>query len=475
MNALSHMSAPVGLDAYEAATLERLVTKWRSHQPGNDMRSLFYLGKRSLRASGMLGMSIPPSLGKLETVLGWPAKAVTTLEHRLNITGYVLPGQTTRDVGLDEIAIDNNLAVEQSMTHVASLIHGTAFVTVTRGNEAAGEPPVIIAARSAREATALWSKRSRKITAGLTVNPAENGESAQLVMWLADRIVTIVVDKTGQATAFRQPHSLGYVPMELIAFRPHLEREFGTARISQSVMDLTASAVRTVIRMEGTAEFFSFPQRYALGVESQDFDDTFKAYLNRFLALGSDEYGKHPTVGQFSAASPQPHIEQLRATASLFSGETSIPLSYLGIVHDNPSSADAIRAAEADLITVAERAQVVYGAAWARVIRMAQDIRDGGPDPAMKHLQVQWRDAATPTKAATAQSVMSLVAAGVIPPGSRVTWELLGFDEATIVRLEAEAAHQKATQALNILKNPPAAASKTEQEADDDAALIDVH
>ncbi|WP_075692432.1 phage portal protein [Corynebacterium sphenisci] len=268
----------------------------------------------------------------------------------------------------------------------------------------------------------------------------------------------------------RNPPRLGRVPMEMLVHRPHLEREFGMSRITGTVMDLTDSAARTVLRMEGTAEFFSFPQRYALGVDGDDFADTFRTYLNRFLALGRDTEGGLPQLGQFTASSPQPHIEQLRAVASLFSGETSIPLNYLGIVHDNPSSADAIRAAEADLITVTERAQRIYGAAWARVMGLARKVRDGAGAPAPR-LRVQWRDPATPTKAANAQSVMALVSAGVLPAMSEVTWELLGYDEATITRLSAVATRAGAQATLAELATGAAA---PDPEADALAGRVDL-
>lgn len=443
-------SASYGLEAAEQRVLARLTSQFQQHQPSNDLRSLYYLGKRSLVAAGKLGMAMPPSIGKLETILGWPAKAVTTLEHRLDVRGFVLPHSPDQDEGLAEIAAENHLDLEMSMTHTASLIHGTAFTTVSAGDTQSGEPPVIIASRSAREATALWSRRSRAVTAGLTVNPAEGDHPGQVVLWLPHVIITIEETRGGWKVR-RQPHSLGRVPMQMVAFRPHLEREFGVSRITTPVMNLTDSAVRTVLRMEGTAEFFSFPQRYALGVDSEGFANTFKTYLNRFLALGRDNDGEIPEMGEFTSSSPQPHIEQLRATAMLFSGETSIPLNYLGIVHDQPASADAIRAMEADLITVAERAQRVFGGAWTRTMADAQHIRDGVSNPAMTRLTAQWRDPATPTKAANAQSVMSLVAAGVLPKRSRVTWELLGYDEATISRLEAESARERAVERADAL------------------------
>ena len=464
-------AATVGLDAAEADIMARLVAQYQSHQIGNDMRTLAYLGKRTLRAAGLLGMAMPPSLSKLETVLGWPAKAVTSLEHRLNGRGFVLPGATGLDEGLAEIAADNDLEVTQSMTHTSALIHGCAFVTVTAGDEEAGDPPVVISARSAREATALWSRRSRRVIAGLTINRGEGPESDQVVLWLPDRIVTMT-RVPGGWSIYRQAHRLGQVPMEIMAFRPHLEREFGMSRISGTVMDLTASAARTVLRMEGTAEFFSFPQRYGLGLNDDDFADTFKTYLNRFLAIGRDEDGQLPEMGQFSPSSPEPHIAQLRATGMLFSGETGIPLNHLGIVHDNPSSADAIRAAEGDLVTIAERATTNFGPKWASIMGMAHQIREGTHDPRMKRLMMQWRDPSTPTKAASAQSVMALISVGALDPRSPVTWELLGFDAPTISRLEADAARMDARDALAALATAPGGPDTAD--ADELALAVDV-
>lgn len=442
-----------GLDAQEQSALALMAKQLQAHQRSNDLRSMYYLGKRSLRAAGKLGMAMPPQLGRLETILGWPAKAVTTLEHRLNPTGFVVRGESEPDSVLEEVAWDNQLSELQSMAHTASLIHGTAFVTVSAGDESQGEPPAIIAARSAREASALYNKRTRRIVAGMTLNSDEVGNTQQVVLWLPDTIVEIT--RAGNSWRVeRHPHWLGAVPMERLAFRPHLEQTFGMPRITDEVMGLNDAAVRTMLRMEGTAEFFSFPQRYALGVDSDDFADTFKTYLNRFLALGPDEdSGTLPQIGQFNPSSPQPHIDQLRAIAGQFSGATSIPLNYLGIVHDNPSSADAIHAAEADLIAVATRATEGYGPAWARAAGYAHQIynRDYKPDPRMKGLITQWRDPATPTASAAAQSVMSLISVGALPPNSAVTYRLLGYDEATVQQLVADARSAAGRQALAAL------------------------
>ena len=57
-----------------------------------------------------------------------------------------------------------------------------------------------------------------------------------------------------------------------------------------------------------------------------------------------DEDGNVPTFGQIAAASMEPHIAYMRNLAARFSGATNVPISELGIVQDNPSSAEAIYA-----------------------------------------------------------------------------------------------------------------------------------
>ena len=69
----------------------------------------------------------------------------------------------------------------------------------------------------------------------------------------------------------------------------------------------------------------------------------------------------------------------------------------------------------------------------------------------MKGLITQWRDPATPTASAAAQSVMSLISVGALPPNSAVTYRLLGYDEATVQQLVADARSAAGRQALAAL------------------------
>src|SRR5699024_12649091 len=100
---------------------------------------------------------------------------------------------------------------------------------------------------------------------------------------------------------------------------------------------------RTLERTDVTAEVYSFPQKYAVGT-SEDAEplDRWKASISAMLEITPDDEGDKPTLGQFSAPSMQPFMEQLRIAASGFAGETGLTMDDLGFVTDNPSSAEEI-------------------------------------------------------------------------------------------------------------------------------------
>lgn len=435
-----------GLDSEEAALIKTMTGNIEKLKSRNQLRTLYLDGERSLRRAGKLGVTMPPQLGQLETVIGWPAKAIEVLDNRLELEGFVNQDASDLREDIAQVIKENHLIAEAPQAHVASMTHGVSFNTISEGGD--GEPEVVIRTRPATEATAIWDPRARRVAAGLTLNKGYTTEKPSITLWMRDRTLTLTMNGN-RVEGVRTPHTLGRAPMVMMPYRPSLSRPYGVSRISRPLMDLTDGAARTVTRMEATAEAFSFPRIWATGVEKEDFEEeTFKIYLNRLLALGADEEGNHPKLGEFAAASPEPHIALLRSLATMAAGEMSVPVNELGIIHDNPSSADAIRAAESSLVKLAERVIGVYAYAWEETVRMVQLTLDGRPDPALLGIKAKFRNPATPTSAAAAQSVMSLISVGALPAQDRITWELLGYDETTILRLEAARNRQ---QGLSVL------------------------
>jgi hypothetical protein len=447
------------LTASEQTIINRMLGEIEARRDRNVKLLNYYDGVARIRD---LGIAIPPHLRNIETVVGWPAKSVDVREARLDIEDFVLPSGESNPLDVMGLWEDNEMPLESSQTHTSTLLHGLSFTSVTAGDTAAGEPEVLFATHEATNATVEWNSRTRRPNAALAVTGRNSsGEAAKVIAYFGDVVLTLTKLPMGWIIE-RIPHQLGRVPVVLMTRRPRVGRRFGMPVISRAVISLTDSAVRTLLRSEVSAEFFSVPQRYALGVNDDAFTGTgWEAIIGKFLAVSRDDEGDIPTMGQFPQVSMQGHSDQLKSLAMMFSGETSIPVSYLGIIQDNPSSADAIRVGETSLIEDIERDQTSFGYSWSEIIRLGVMVRDGLSEPPreLQRLRPRWRDASTPTRQAQTQNVVQLIQVGALPPVSQVTYEQLGYNQITIDRLLADQRRQKVSSLVAALPARAAAAT----------------
>jgi hypothetical protein len=457
VNTLANFRTSKDLLSTELACLAEGLTVIESRCARNEKIQAYYDGVARVCD---LGIAIPPHLRNIETVVGWPAKTVDVRESRFDLEEFVGPTGETSPMGVDEMWAENHMGLEQSFAHTAALMHGVVFLTATAGDVQAGEPQVLYSIHEATNATVGWNPRTRRPDWAAAVTSRKNDGSPQtVVLYMPYEIITL--HQTGQIwNVERVRNPIGRVPVTMLTRRPRVGRRFGMPAITRAVISLTDSAVRTLLRSEVSAEFFSVPQRYALGVDGDAFGTTgWEAVIGKFLAISRDDDGDVPVMGQFPQVSIQGHTEQLRSLAMMFSGETSIPISYLGVIQDNPSSADAIRVGETSLIEDVERDQNTFGYGWAELNMLGVMIRNQLTEPPteLRSVRPRWRDAATPTRSAQTQNVVQLVSAGVLRPDSQVTFEQLGFDQITRDRLKAEV---QRSQVSALISRLPAAASE---------------
>ncbi len=139
-------------------------------------------------------------------------------------------------------------------------------------------------------------------------------------------------------------------------------------------------AKRTLERADITAEFYSFPQKYILGMESDaEAWDNWQATVASMLRIDKDSEGDKPTIGQFTTSSMSPFTEQLRTAAAGFAGETGLTLDDLGFVSDNPSSAEAIKASHETLRVMARKAQRSFSSGFLNIGYLGACLRDDYP------------------------------------------------------------------------------------------------
>lgn len=435
----------------ENEALLKLLSQLSEKRPRAVMRSNFYNTKKIL---DRVGFSIPPSMANLDAVLGWPTKAVDGLSGRLHLGGFVLPEQSGIHEDLEEMFLLNRMATEWPQAQTSTFVHGCSFIAVTPGDVEAGEPEVMIQAMPATEATGIWDVRLRRLTSALWLPDADAQLNKTCILFLPKKTVSMTRDNTGPWKIRRIPNGLPRVPVTPLVYRGQLGRPFGMSRLSRAVIYLCQMAARTLLRTEVGSEFYSSPQRYAMGATAEDFIDengnTISAWdtvLGKTWLIGRDEEGNIPTVGQFPQATMMPHIEVMRLITTLFAGETSLPVGSLGIIHDNPASAAAIDAAWADMVSLAELCQVELGQAAVEVAQNVMMVRDKQAKlpKELIRLKPKWRNAATPTQAAMADATTKLVGVGILPPDSAVTLEGLGYDSTDITRIQAD--HEKAKTA----------------------------
>jgi hypothetical protein len=447
------------LSVDEQGVLNLLLAQLKAKQRRNLLRASYYDGKRAIRQVGTI---IPPQYYRLGIVLGWSAKAVDILARRCNLDNFVWPDGDLDSIGFSETWERNHLGTEVSSALVSSLIHGTSFLVNTRGDESIGEPRGLIHVKDALNATGTWNARIRRLDDLLSVTGwDEQGLPTNFALYLPNLTITADKDSSGWSLD-RQEHPWG-VPAEPLVYKPRAGRPFGSSRISRPVMSLHDQALRTVIRMEGHADVYSFPEMWLLGADESIFknaDGTAKAawqvMLGRIKAVPDDDDAANPRadVKQFSASSPQPHIDQLKQQAQLFSGETSIPLTSLGVSDmSNPTSADSYIASREDLIAEAEGATDDWGPplrrSVARALAMANDL-DAVPKE-WATIAPKWRSPLYLSRAAQADAGMKQLTAIPWLADTEVGLELLGLDDQQIRRAMADKRRASGSAALRAL------------------------
>ncbi|GAA1888357.1 hypothetical protein GCM10009837_07760 [Streptomyces durmitorensis] len=411
------------------------------------LRDAYFNGEQLVRD---LGISIPPQLKSLHTVIGWPRVGVESLEERLDLEAFRW-GDGSDSSELDEIADANDLFDESSLAHLDSLVYGREYLAVGSGDCGTDDCPPLISAESPMDMTLMWDARLRMGTAALRECAAdgfvESGpEERMIVLYLPDQTVTALPSPSGGwEVVDRDIHRLGVVPVVRMANRQRTADRVGKSEITPEVMSITDAACRRLMGMEVAAEFFGAPQRYILGASEsafQDADGTAKSawetYIGRVLALERDEDGNVPDVGQFAAHDPTGMTKIIDLYARIMSSQFGLPPHMLGYTTDNPASADAIRSTEAKLVKRSERRIRRYGAAWQQAMRLALWVRDGEPPEKTRRIETVWRNPATPTVAAQADATVKLVQAGILPADSDVTLEMAGLSEGQRQRVRAD-------------------------------------
>lgn len=325
-------------------------------------RYKFYEMKYSVRDHMI---STPPHLRHIQYKLGWCTKAVDTLANRLRFRGFA-----DDNFDMEGIYAQNNRDILFDSAILGALIGSCDFIYISV--DAEGFPKLTVI--DGGNATGVIDETTLLLKEGYAVLERDKDGKVVSEAYLTPGLTQFYRNGKPDGTLRTDAPYPMLVP---IIHRPDAVRPFGHSVISRACMDHTKEASRTIKRMVVSSEFFSFPQRYALGTDpNMEPMDKWKVTMSSLLEITKDDEGNTPTLGQFQQQSMEPHIAQLRAHASLFSGETGLTLDDLGFATENPSSADAIRATHENLRLSAAAAQRDFGIGFVNAGYLAACIRD---------------------------------------------------------------------------------------------------
>lgn len=305
----------------------------------------------------------PEKFKGLKETVGWCAKAVDSLADRLQFDEF-----QNDEFNLSEIFLSNNQDILIDSAVLSALISACSFVYIREDN---GYPRLQVIDGS--NATGIIDPVTNLLTEGYAVLERDSMGVVKTEAYFMAGMTEIY---SHGVLVQRIPNAAPYALLVPIIYRPDAKRPFGHSRISRACIAYTQTALRTIKRSEVSAEFYSFPQKYVLGLsEDAEFNNRLAA-ISSFLNFTKDGDGDHPIVGQFQQQSMTPYTEQLRTLASLFAGETGLTLDDLGFATENPSSAEAIKAGHENLRLTARKAQRTFGTGLLNVGYLAVCIRD---------------------------------------------------------------------------------------------------
>lgn len=462
------------LTADETKIVNRLTRIITNYKPRNELKKSYYDAEAIY--TEMMSKAVPREFDNYITALGWPKKAVDVISSRCVPNGYffVEEPQTVENINRMRAYADTDEVERQAI--FSAVLYGIGFIFTRLGDISAGEPPLVQYARSPLNATCVIDPRTRQATSAI-----EFQQDATAVLHLPDRVIELQ-PRNGRWVVTQETPGSGRVLCTAYINGGTPDKPYGQSRITPTLIKLTNQGVRTLHRAEVSAEFYSAPRLALINAAKEMFIDEngnkrvgWDMMLNGIwgIAPRKEEDGTmtSPNLQHVPQMTMQPFLEQFRMIAQAVAGETSIPISYLGVSSQaNPASAQAIAASEMDLVRVAT--EIMNSMTWARK-SLAYDMLNAVYGPPSQEQQTRlwrlrprWQRAAATSITERSQFVQLQIQAGNIQPGGEVALSLLPLtdEEREAAKIENQNAQSRnlLTQTLNKIGENRAATDQTE-------------
>ena len=243
----------------------------------------------------------------------------------------------------------------------------------------------------------------------------EQGSDVKRAAYYVPDRIEVYQETYGTWTKISSQRGCGLVPLVPIVNQTRLSDRQGRSDM-ELVIPFGDSASRSFTLLQLATELLSMPQRYILGGDLSKFRkaDGSQPSMEE-IYLGTLMVSPKPDVkyGQLDGARLSEVINVLKHCAEMVSAMTGLPVAMLGVTTNNPSSAEAMRAAKERMISRGELKQDVFGDSWEQWARIVMAMQGKSLDGA-ETLNAVWRDIAVPSNSAKTAYLLQAQAQGVI-------------------------------------------------------------
>lgn len=332
-------------------------------------------------------------------VLNWCRLVVDAYAARMKVEGFRYAGDDDTDDDLWATWQANNLdkLFKQAKTEMLALSRAYWIVGAP---DTPGDLP-IITVESPFQVFALRDPRTRKVIQAIKL-----WQDLHFVRWatLYEPNATVTLQQIGGAWVPQtvDNHNLDFVPVVPMVNRGRLLRPNGISEF-HDVMPIVDAAIKAATDMMTSEEFHAIPRRYVFGIKKEDFIDPATGLMLKTWSKLTGRVWSHSNenvkVGQFPESDLRNFHETIKLLAQLASQVAALPANYLAFNSVNPSSADAMRAIDAQLELRIRDKFTDNGEDLEDVMRLVLRFQSGSWDPKARSLETVWADPGTPTMA----------------------------------------------------------------------------
>ncbi|KEQ32174.1 hypothetical protein SK137_1960, partial [Streptococcus mitis] len=229
-----------------------------------------------------IGITIPAHVrAKYRAILGWTAKGVDCLADRLVFREF-----TNDDFNVTEIFDRNNPDILFDSAILAALIGSCCFIYISKGEDDEVRLQVI----EASNATGVIDPITGLLVEGYAVLARDDYNQPTLEAYFEPN-ATHFIPKNGRP--YSVANEAGIPLLVPVIHRPDAVRPFGRSRITRSGMYYQKEAEQTFERANITAEFYSWPQKYIIGLDPDAEQlETYKATVSSLLTISASDGGE---------------------------------------------------------------------------------------------------------------------------------------------------------------------------------------